>query len=130
MAGIKCSHPDAQHIRQLIDAAPQLALYAGNERIALGSLALGAQGLISGLTTAVPEPFVALARTFAAGDLAAAQEQQRLINRLLDLIPAEARIGALKLILQQRGIPVGPAVPPRPTPQDLPLWSKMQACLP
>ncbi|MDX1688128.1 MAG: dihydrodipicolinate synthase family protein [Candidatus Promineifilaceae bacterium] len=126
LAGLKTSRPDAQMIRQLLDATPSaLAVFAGNERIALGSLALGATGLISGLATAVPEPFVALTRAFATGDLAAAREQHRLINSLLDLMPAGARIGAIKAILQQRGISAGPAVPPRPTPVDHALWEEM-----
>jgi len=126
LAGLKTSRHDAQMIRQLLDATPSaLTVFAGNERIALGSLALGAGGLISGLATAVPEPFVALTRAFAAGDLALARERQRTINDLLDLMPSGARIGAIKVILQERGIPAGPAVPPRPTPVDRPLWEEM-----
>lgn len=126
LAGLKTSRPDAQMVRQLLDATPPtLIVFAGNERIALGSLALGAGGLISGLATAVPEPFVALTRAFAQGDLDAARAQQRRINDLLDLMPAGARIGAIKAILQQRGIAVGSAVPPRPTPLDRPLWEEM-----
>lgn len=131
LAGLKTSRRDAQIIRELLDATPPaLAVFAGNERIALGSLALGAHGLISGLATAIPEPFVALAGAFAAGDLDAARRRQRLINDLLDLMPAGARIGAIKVILQQRGIAAGPAVPPRPTPRDHALWEKMARRLP
>lgn len=126
LAGLKTSRRDAQIIRQLVDATPaDLIVFAGNERIALGSLSLGAGGLISGLATAVPEPFVALTRAFAAGDLVAARERQRTINALLDLMPAGARIGAIKVILQQRGIPAGPPVPPRPMPVDRPLWEEI-----
>ena len=126
LAGLKTSRPDAQMIRQLLDASPPAcAVFAGNERIALGSLALGASGLISGLATAVPEPFVALTGAFADGDLAAARKQQQIVNSLLDLMPAGARIGGIKVILQQRGIAAGPAVPPRPTPLDRPLWDEM-----
>jgi dihydrodipicolinate synthase/N-acetylneuraminate lyase len=117
LAGVKTSRGDAQYVRQLIDAAPShVAVFAGNERIALGLLALGATGLISGLATAVPEPFVALTQAVKQNDLAAAQAQQKQINQLLDRLPAGARIGAIKQILQQRGIPAGPAVPPRPMP--------------
>lgn len=129
-AGVKCSRPDAQMIRRLIDAAaPNVGLYAGNEAIALGSLALGAHALISGLATAIPEPFVALTGSFARGNTAAAQEEQRLVNRMLALLPAGARIGAIKRILQQRGLPVGPCVPPRPTPEVPGLWHAMKEVL-
>lgn len=123
LAGLKCSRPDVQFVRQLIDALPSdRMLLAGNESAALGLLALGADGLISGLATAIPEPFVALTRTFAAGDIDEAREWQRCINRLLGAL-AGARIGGIKAILNQRGIEVGP---PTPTLDeiDAPLWSR------
>jgi dihydrodipicolinate synthase/N-acetylneuraminate lyase len=129
-AGIKCSRLDMQMIRRLIDVtAPGLAFFAGNESIALGSLALGAHGLISGLATAIPEPFVALADAFTCGDMATARQEQQRINRLLALLPAGARIGAMRRILEQRGIPVGPCVPPRPMPDVPGLWEQMRALL-
>jgi len=129
VAGVKTSRSDAQIIRQLIDAAPEYAIIlAGNERIALGSLALGADGLISGLSTAVPEPFVALTQAFGEGDLHKARQQQKLINLLLDQMPAGARIGAIKTILKERGIEMGTAVPPRPMPAK-PIWPEMARLL-
>ena len=126
LAGIKTSRTDAQVVRRLLDAAPDhLIVLAGNESIALGLLALGAHGLISGLSTAVPEPFVALSRAFAGGQHDEARRLQGQINRMLALLPAGARIGALKSILAERGLPVGPAVPPRPTPTE-PLWPQIR----
>lgn len=127
LAGLKSSRPDAQMVRRLLDAAGDLMLFAGNEAIALGLLALGATGLISGLSTAVPEPFVALTQAVADGDLASARQQQQLINQLGACLPA-ARIGAIKQILSARGIDVGPAVPPRPMPTTA-VWPKMAALL-
>jgi dihydrodipicolinate synthase/N-acetylneuraminate lyase len=129
MAGIKCSRRDVQMVRKLIDALPAGQLFlVGNESAALGSLALGGTGLISGLSTAVPEPFVAMTAAFAAGDIAEAQRQQRLINQMLALLPSGARIGAIKQILAERGVPVGPAVPPRPMPDGM-LWRSLERLL-
>jgi dihydrodipicolinate synthase/N-acetylneuraminate lyase len=126
LVGMKTSRHDAQMVRQLVDVAPDHYLVlAGNESVALGLLALGAHGLISGLSTAVPEPFVALTRAFAAGDTAEAQRQQRCINRILPLLPSGARIGALKTILAERGIPAGPTMPPRAMPAET-FWSQIQ----
>ncbi len=128
LAGIKTSRPDAQMIRQLLAAAPEyLIVLAGNERIALGSLAMGADGLISGLSTAVPEPFVALTRAVGAGDLAAARREHKRINDLLDCMPPQ-RIGGIKTILAERGIAVGTAVPPRPMPEKG-VWPRMKELL-
>lgn len=123
LAGLKSSRGDVQVVRQLIDALPRdRILLAGNESAALGSLALGADGLISGLSTAIPEPFVALTRAFAAGDIDDAREWQRCINRLLGVL-AGVRIGGIKAILNQRGVEVGP---PTPTLDaiDEPLWPR------
>ncbi len=129
LAGIKSSRPDAQIVRQLIDAAAEnLVFLVGNEAVALGLLGLGADGLISGLSTAVPEPFVALTDAFFQGDMAEAQRQQRLINRLLAQLPGGARIGAIKQILTARGIPMGTAVPPRPMPKD-DVWLQIRPLL-
>ncbi|MBK8906330.1 MAG: dihydrodipicolinate synthase family protein [Anaerolineaceae bacterium] len=129
LAGIKSSRPDVQIVRQLIDAAPERIVFlVGNEAAALGLLGLGADGLISGLSTAVPEPFVALTRAFFQGDIAEAQRQQRLINQLLGQLPNGARIGAIKQILTGRGIPMGTAVPPRPMP-DVDVWAAVRPLL-
>ncbi len=112
-----------QVVRQLIDALPRdRILLAGNESAALGSLALGADGLISGLSTAIPEPFVAMTRAFAAGNIDDAREWQRCVNRLLGVLGG-LRIGGIKAILQQRGVPVGPPVPTLDA-ADEPIWPR------
>jgi dihydrodipicolinate synthase/N-acetylneuraminate lyase len=129
LAGIKSSRPDVQIVRQLIAAAADhLIFLVGNESAALGLLALGADGLISGLSTAVPEPFVELTRAFFQGDLLSAQDQQRHINQLLAQLPNGARIGAIKQILTGRGIEMGMAVPPRPVP-DVDVWTVIRPLL-
>lgn len=129
LAGIKSSQVSAQILRELLHAAPPRLLFlAGNERIALGTLAMGADGLISGLSTAIPEPFVALTAAHARGDHAEALRQHRLINQLLDCLPAGARIGAIKQILAERGVNVGGPVPPRPMP-TAPIWPHMESLL-
>ncbi len=121
-AGLKTSRGDAHAVRQLVEVSPEhLIILAGNESVAMGLMALGAHGLISGLSTAIPEPYVALSRAIEQGDLAAARRYQAQINQLLKTLPAGERIGAIKTLLTQRGIPVGPAVPPRPMPH--PSWN-------
>ena len=123
LAGLKSSRVDVQIVRQLIDALPRdRILLAGNESAALGSLALGADGLISGLSTAIPEPFVAMTRAFAEGNIDEARAWQRCINRLLGVLGG-LRIGGIKAILQQRGVPVGPPVPTLDA-ADEPIWPR------
>ena len=123
--GIKCSRGDGQMIRQLIHVLPDDKLFlAGNERILLGSLAMGANGTVSGLSTAIPEPFVNLLSAHAVGDNATAQKWHGIINQLLDLASSHNRIGGIKSILAARGVSVGNPIPPRPT-VEADLWSSM-----
>ncbi len=129
MAGFKSSNPSIQAVRRLLDAVPDgCIVLAGNESAALGSLALGADGLISGLSTAVPEPFVAMTQAFADGEIGEARKQQRLINQLLSKIPVGERLGAIKSILTGRGIPAGTPVPTLPR-SNATVWPAMRALL-
>ncbi len=129
LAGIKTSQPQANLVREVVQTMPDdRIVLAGNENIAAGMLALGVDGLISGFATAVPEPFVALTQAVAAGNLAEAQRQQRTINQMLSVMPPGARIGALKMILNQRGIDVGTAVPTLPTPSQG-IWDSVKEIL-
>jgi len=113
-AGIKCSGRDGQIIRALIHALPEGKIFlAGNEKIALGTLAMGAHGMISGLSTAIPEPFVDLCQAVGRGDLAAAQIAHAQINTILTMYDAPHRIGSIKHLLEERGVPVGKPIPPR-----------------
>jgi dihydrodipicolinate synthase/N-acetylneuraminate lyase len=129
LAGIKSSNKDAQVVRRQIDALPaDRIILVGSESIALGSMALGADGMISGLSTAVPEPFVAMLSAFASGNMIEARRMQKLINRLLACMPAGARIGGIKAILAERGIPVGSPVAPLPSP-DREIWPPMRSIL-
>lgn len=128
LAGLKTSRVDIQVVRQLIDALPRdRILLAGNESAALGALALGADGLISGLSTAIPEPFVAMTRAFGAGQIEEAREWQRCINRLLSGLGG-LRIGGIKAILNQRGIEVGPPVPILDAINE-PVWQRAKEIL-
>jgi dihydrodipicolinate synthase/N-acetylneuraminate lyase len=130
-AGLKSSSPDAQKIRKLIDVNnSDKLLLAGNESIALGLLAIGVDGLISGLSTSVPEPFIAMMQAFEGGQFDDARRYQHLINQILNLLPSGERLGALKAILSERGIVVGPPVPPRPTvKQDWAGWQRISQIL-
>ena len=120
--GVKCSRPDAAVVRQLIDTGGDEAIVlAGSEAIMLGSIALGAHGTISGLSTAWPEPFVAMLDAFAAGNMDEARNWQQLINRVLAIMPKGKRLGGIKTVLRDRGIAVGSPVPPRPD-ADAGVW--------
>ena len=113
-AGVKCSRTDMQAIRRLIDGRRQPAFLFWP---AMNPLCWDrwpwVHGAISGLATAIPEPFVALLAAFAAGNWEAARQQQRLINRLWRTWQLGPRIGNIKAILHACGVPVNRPMPPR-----------------
>ncbi|MEM7802865.1 MAG: dihydrodipicolinate synthase family protein, partial [Chloroflexota bacterium] len=128
-AGLKSSCTDALKVRALIEAIdPNRFVLTGNEKMASGLLTLGATGIITGLSTAVPEPFVSLCNALATGDLVTARSNQDQINKILDMTPPGKRIGFIKQILVERGHDVGQPIPPRPAASG-PFWPKIEAIL-
>ncbi|MGB1253176.1 MAG: dihydrodipicolinate synthase family protein [Candidatus Promineifilaceae bacterium] len=123
-AGVKCSRKDAQMIRRLIDVTPaDKMMLVGSEQIMLGSLAMGATGAISGLSTAIPEPFVKMITAYSEGRMKAAQQWFRLSNQVLAALASEPRLGGIKAVLNQRGAFVGDPIAPRPKGSDQ-AWKK------
>ena len=80
----------------------------GSEHLAFGALTLGADGLVSGIGSAFPEPFVKLCRLVQAGDYEEARKTQGLILKLAQLFYGSNPWGRIKKSLQLRGIDVGP----------------------
>ncbi len=127
--GIKCSQGNAANVASLIEALDGVRfILTGNEKLASGLQMLGAAGMITGLSTAIPEPFIDLGAAIKAGDVAAAQKAQRQINRILALTPDGKRIAFIKKIATERGFPVGDPLPPRPS-TDQTFWARAQLIL-
>ncbi len=82
-----------------------LDLFVGSEPLVLEALEHGADGAVSGLATAFPEIVAALVH----GRDATAGERVATLRSLLGPLPFHA---ALKEILAERGVPVGPDVRP------------------
>ena len=127
--GLKSSRNDALVIRSLVEALDDVRfILSGNEKMASGLQVLGAVGMITGLSTAIPEPFIEIGNAIKAGDIAAAQKAQSQINRILSLTPAGKRIAFIKRIASERGFDVGDPLPPRPA-TDGSFWVAAQAIL-
>jgi hypothetical protein len=65
--------------------------------------------MISGNANAVPEPFVALWRTWQAGDTMAAAGAQRQIDAVRTAFANGARLADFKAALVERGVRTSPA---------------------
>ena len=112
LAGLKDSGGDLAGLRGLAAAgraacAHGFTVFCGGDAIALGALAAGADGMVSGNASTVPEPFVELVRAFRAGDLAGARRAQDRIDAVRLALRDGGDLGLFKAVLQARGVGVG-----------------------
>jgi 4-hydroxy-tetrahydrodipicolinate synthase len=115
LAGAKVSGCGPDVIKSYAVAVPgSFTVFSGNDTEFAAATAAGAAGVVSGLASAFPEPFVAMARALGGGDAAAQARAQARIDQVAAAIGPD--IPALKLALSLRGLPVGPT---RLTPSEV-----------
>lgn len=103
LTGAKISIAGTGFIGDLARAAsPQRRLFSGNDGLIREVAAVGGKGVVSGVSSAVPAPFVAQARAVGAGDADAADRLAPAIAELVGLLGPS--IAALKLALLAQGV--------------------------
>ena len=110
IVGIKHSDADMVHLQEYRRVAGMdFALLSGDDSVEFAALALGANGCVSGKSSAFPELPVALFRAFSSGNLAEARRIQILIDDLAGAIDGPPGMGLayFKASLKYRGIDVG-----------------------
>lgn len=114
LVAVKESAPDSRRFTDLINAfGDRYVLMAGLDDVALEGLMLGAEGWISGLTSAFPRESVALYDAFARGDMAAAVAIYRWFMPLLHLDAEHDLVQSIKLAEQIMGRGSERVRPPR-----------------
>lgn len=104
IVAVKESAPDPRRFTDLHNAlGDRYALFAGLDDVALEGLLLGAQGWVSGLTSAFPQESIALWDAFKAGDLATARAIYRWFMPLLHLDAEHDLVQSIKLAEQIMG---------------------------
>jgi 4-hydroxy-tetrahydrodipicolinate synthase len=78
----------------------------------LGGLAFGSQAQISGNANSFPEPFIQLYEAFQAGNIARAQQLQKLVNEIVIIHHAGQTPAFFKETLKLRGVNAGKVRPP------------------
>ncbi len=116
VAGIKDSSRDFLHLLDLLDAVPEdFVVMNGTEEYGLFALMAGADGLVSGGASALPEPFVSLVAAQRGASYEEGLSAQKIILKVKDAVRAGA-ISAYYEILRERGIDCGkPRAPLLPT---------------
>ncbi|HLY56788.1 MAG TPA: dihydrodipicolinate synthase family protein [Stellaceae bacterium] len=114
IVAIKESAPDTRRFTDLANAfGDRFVLMAGLDDVALEGLMLGAEGWISGLTSAFPRESVALYEAAARGDLARALRIYRWFMPLLHLDAEHDLVQSIKLAEQIMGRGAERVRPPR-----------------
>jgi dihydrodipicolinate synthase/N-acetylneuraminate lyase len=111
VVGIKHSDSDQVRLQEYRQAGGKdFILLSGDDSVALAALALGADGCVTGKSSAFPEMMVAIYQAFQSADFARARLLQSNLNRLLGgLLDIGEGIGLayFKAALRYRGLDVG-----------------------
>jgi dihydrodipicolinate synthase/N-acetylneuraminate lyase len=110
IVGIKHSDSDMLHLQEYRKVAGcDFSIFSGDDSMEFASLSLGANGCVSGKSSAFPELPVALFRAFSSGNISEARRIQLLIDDLAGVIdgPPGMGIAYFKASLKYRGIDIG-----------------------
>ena len=119
--GIKDSSGDLSRIAFYQARLQEFRVYTGHAPTFLGALALGAEGGILAAANLAPRAYRALLDHFREGRIAEAQELQKKLFPLGDLL-AKGGVPLLKQALRHLGLPAG--YPRPPYPAESPLWER------
>ena len=104
IAGVKEASGDLAQISDILKHRPaSLAVYAGDDEMGFPLMAMGAEGVISVISNALPGPFCAMVDNALSGDIDAARQQH------FELLPAmracffETNPVPVKLVLAAQG---------------------------
>lgn len=103
LAGAKISIAGTDYLRDLVAAlGSKRTVLSGNDGLLPQVLAVGGDGIVSGVSSAIPGPFVAQAAAIAAGDAEAERAAAADVARLVPVLGPS--IAALKVALVQQGV--------------------------
>src|SRR5699024_3714438 len=106
--GIKYSYPDflmLQEYQQVRNG--NFSVLTGTDALFIPAMAMGCDGVISGVSGVYPEPFVEVLAALKNNDLERAKEIQKDALKLIHLLKAGANMSYFKKALETRGIQAG-----------------------
>jgi N-acetylneuraminate lyase len=110
LAGLKFTRPDLMAYQLCLRASGgAFDVPWGNDETLLAALALGARGAVGSTYNLAAPLYHRMLRAFAAGDLAAAREEQLRSVEVVRLLSGYGHLGAAKAVMTMIGVDVGPA---------------------
>ncbi|WP_131106047.1 4-hydroxy-tetrahydrodipicolinate synthase [Ornithinimicrobium sufpigmenti] len=129
VVALKESSGDLRQIARLCQEAPAgRAVLAGDDDLALASIAVGAQGLVSVCGNVAPAETADLVRAARAGDLGSAQATFALLAPLMSALFAETNPVPVKAALACLGLTTGTVRLPL-APAEPATWTQVQQAL-
>lgn len=112
VSGIKDSSRDLLQLLDVLNSVPdEFVVMNGTEEYALFAIMSGADGLVSGGASALPEVFKSLVVAQRTGDYGGAVKAQQLVQKVKDLVKP-GPISSYYAILRERGVECGEPRPP------------------
>jgi 4-hydroxy-tetrahydrodipicolinate synthase len=106
--GVKLSGETDESVQAYLDAAPEgFVVFSGNDVSFEWLIKAGGHGIISGVSSVFPKPFVSLRDALHSGDASAAQEAQEQVVEAVAAVKAGS-LTHLKAGLEARNIGAGP----------------------
>ncbi|MEW9673464.1 dihydrodipicolinate synthase family protein [Ammoniphilus sp. 3BR4] len=122
VVGIKYSFPDFLRTNEYLAIHDgDFSVLPGADRLFLPALAMGCDGVVSGVSSVYPEPFVAVYQAFQENDLPKAREIQRVAIQVCETLKSGSNMSYFKEALKLRGVDAGHMKQPQLdlTPEEL-----------
>ncbi|GAL27872.1 dihydrodipicolinate synthase family [Vibrio variabilis] len=103
VVGIKFSLADMNRTLDYINVSPDFSVVHGFDKMALGLLTAGCDGIVSGCACAIPEPLVQIYKAYQQGDLVRAERWQRIATDLSSDLLAGANLAYFKAAVDYVG---------------------------
>ena len=108
VVGVKYSYPDFLLVNNYLDVnGGNFSVVFGPDRLFLPALAMGCDGVVSGVSCVYPEPFIAVYDAYQRGDIIAARKAQKNANKFSELLRNGSNMSYFKEGLKHRGINAG-----------------------
>jgi len=113
--GIKYSYPDFVMMKDYLSAGREknISALTGADSLFLPALAMGCDGVISGVSCVFPEPFVEIYKAYQDKEIDKARELQSQADKLITILKGGANMSYFKKALEYRGIKAGSVKAPQ-----------------
>lgn len=103
--GLKYTSYDLFELDRISRRFPELNLYGGHDEVFCNALPIGLAGAIGSTFNVLTPQFISLQKKFLKGDVNGAAQDQKEINKIIDVLIKCGVIHSVKYLLGKKGIP-------------------------